>query len=336
MHRRTALMAALALLVACNKEAPGSGKSEPVTEGKGAASAKKRIAVIPKGTTHEFWKSVHAGANKAAKELDVEVIWKGPVREDDRDEQVKVVENFIADKVDAIVLAPLDDTALVPPVKDAAGEKIPVVIIDSDLKWDGRASFVATDNYQGGVAAAERLGKLLEGKGKAMMLRYQEGSASTMKREKGFVETLEKKFSGIELVSSNQYGGATTESSYKTAENLLVQHKELDGVFCPNESTTFGMLRALQDAGRAGKVKLVGFDASPKLVQALEKEEIYGLVVQNPFAMGELGVRAAMDVINGKKVEKRVDTGVQVATKENMGEKAIQELLSPDLEAWLK
>jgi ribose transport system substrate-binding protein len=326
-------------LLACSKRAPDASQTKPEATqpaaAPSAAHAARKIAVIPKGTTHEFWKSVHAGANKAGKELGVEIIWKGPVREDDRDEQIKVVENFIASKVDAIVLAPLDDTALVPAASEASKEGIPVVIIDSDIKWDGRVSFVATDNYQGGANAARRMGALLGGKGKLLVLRYQEGSASTSERERGFLETVQKEFPQFELVSSNQYGGATTESAYKTSENLLVKWKQLDGVFCPNESTTFGMLRALQDAKRAGQVKFVGFDSSAKLVEALAHDELHGLVLQNPFKMGELAVHAAIDKLNGKPVPPRIDTGAQVVTHESMNEPAVKALLTPDLSAWL-
>jgi ribose transport system substrate-binding protein len=298
--------------------------------------AKRRIAVIPKGTTHEFWKAVHAGANKASQQLGVEIIWKGPVREDDRAEQIKVVENFIASRVDGIVLAPLDDTALISPSKDAVREKIPVVIIDSDLQWDGRLSFVATDNYRGGVAAARRLGELLKGRGKVILLRYLEGSASTMKREEGFLDTIKKDFPNMDVVSSNQYGGVTTESAYATAENLLVKFGEVNGVFCPNESTTFGMLRALQDGGRAKKVTFVGFDSSVKLVEALRQGELQGLVLQNPFLMGDLGVRTLVASLDGSKVASRVDTGVVVATPQNMDDPDIRALLAPDLAQWLK
>src|SRR5262245_5902419 len=211
-----ALYVALGLVSACIKPAAPEPGPAPVSEPSKPAEApkaKRKLAVIPKGTTHEFWKSVHAGANKAGQEAGVEIIWKGPVREDDRDEQIKVVENFISSRIDAIVLAPLDDTELVPPASDAAKQGIPVVIIDSDIKWQGRTSFVATDNFKGGAVAARRLGELLGGKGKLILLRYQEGSASTAERERGFLETLQKEFPQLELISSNQYGGATTESA---------------------------------------------------------------------------------------------------------------------------
>lgn len=303
-------------------------------------AAKRTIAVIPKGTTHEFWKSVHAGAVKAGRELGVDIIWKGPLKEDDREAQIAEVENFTSRGVAGIVLAPLDDTALRIPVRNAVRAGIPVVIIDSDLKSDDHVSFVATDNYKGGQLAAERLAQLLGGKGRIVVLRYQEGSASTANREKGFLEGIAK-YEGIVVVSSNQYGGATTESAYKASENLLAPYKakdgtlSLDGIFCPNESTTFGMLRALQDAKWAGNVKFVGFDSSEKLVQALRAGELHGLVLQNPFKMGELGVRTMVEHLEGKAVDKRIDTGVQLATPENMEQPEIKALLSPDLSPYL-
>ena len=296
-----------------------------------AAGGPRQIAVIPKGTTHEFWKAIHAGAETAAVDLGVEVIWKGPLREDDRDEQIKVVEDFITRGVDGIVLAPLDEAALVPAVKEAFGQGIPVVVIDSDLSWDGRVSYVATDNFEGGVLGARELGRLLDGKGTAMLLRYVEGSASTMRREAGFLETLAAEFPGVELVSSNQHTGATMEGAYKTAENLLVKFPDVDAIFCPCEPVVQGTLRALQDVGRAGDVKLVGFDATPKLVEALRGDEIHALVVQNPVAMGVLGVKAVVDHLSGASVEPRIDTGVFLVTGENVDEPEIDRLLHPDL-----
>ena len=291
--------------------------------------------MIPKATNHEFWKSIHAGANKAGRELGVEILWKGPMREDDRDEQVKVVEDFVARRVDGIVLAPTDNRALVPPAKEAARRGIPIVIIDSGIEWDEMVSFVATDNYKGGVIAADRLGQLLHDGGKVILLRYQVGSASTMNREAGFLDTMRAKYPNVEIASSNQHGGATTESAYAVAERLLIQF-DIDGVFCPNESTTFGMLRALQDAGRAGKGRFVGFDSSAKLVEALANGELHGLVVQNPFRMGELGVQTLVAHLDGVAQPKRVDTGVMVATKENMDQPDVKILLQPDLAQWLE
>lgn len=316
--RATSLTLAALLLFGCECSDAGS-------------SAARVIAVIPKGTTHVFWRSVHAGALTAGRDRGVEILWQGPVREDDRAAQIRVVEDMISRRVAAIVLAPLDDTALVPVASEAAREGIPVVIFDSDLDWDGRVSFVATDNHAGGALAAERLGALLEGRGRVLMMRYQEGSASTAAREAGFLEAMAARYPDVELVSTNQYGGATTETAYTRAEGLLVRHPDVDGVFTPNESTTFGMLRALTDAGRAGAVRFVGFDANDGLVRALREGQVHGLVLQSPARMGDLAVRAAVDQLEGRAVERRIDTGATMVTRDNMDEPAIAALLAPDL-----
>ena len=302
---------------------------------------KKTIAVIPKGTTHEFWKSIHGGANKAAKDYNAKIVWKGPLKEDDREDQIKVVEDFITQGVQGIVLAPLDDQALVKPVEEATKAGIPVVIIDSDLKSETYVSFAATDNRRGGQTAGEEMVRLLGGKGKVVMLRYAPGSASTTNREEGFLDAI-KKAPGIEMLSNNQYAGATTETAYQASENLLAPLKKpdgtlaVDGIFTPNESSCFGMLRALQDGKFAGKVKFVGFDSSSKLVEALGSGEINALVVQDPVNMGYKGVELMAKKLHGEDVDKRVDTGSTLVTKENMNDPKVKALLNPPLDELLK
>jgi ribose transport system substrate-binding protein len=298
------------------------------------------IAVIPKGSTHEFWKSIHAGAIKASRELNVDIIWKGPLKEDDREAQIKVVEDLVSRGVSGIVLAPLDDTALRPSVANAKNSGIPVVLVDSGLKSEDYISFVATDNYKGGHMAGEYLCKLLNGKGKAIMLRCMVGSASTLEREAGWLDAI-KDCKDIQVMSDNQYGGITTESAYEVGENLLSRFKnpdgslQIDGIFASNESTTFGMLRALQDGGWAGKVHFVGFDSSTKLIEALSAGQLDGLILQNPFQMGYWGVKTIVAYLNKQPIEKRVDTGETLVTKENMDKPEIKELLAPDLKKWL-
>ena len=312
--------------------------------GQPGAGAKKKlsIAVIPKGTTHEFWKSIHAGANKASQELSaqgtqVDVIWKGPLREDDREQQIQVVEGFVSQGVDGIVLAPLDNHALVRPVEEARRAGVPTVIIDSGLESTQIATFVATDNRKGGSLAADRMGELLNGKGKVLLLRYMEGSASTQDREAGFVERLKEKYPGIELISSGQYAGATRDTAKRASENLLTSFADqVQGIFTPNESSTAGMLLALQDINKAGKITFVGFDASDTFIEAMKAKQLHGIVVQNPFNMGYLGVRSMVDVLQGKTVEKRIDTGVTMVTLDNMNTPEIQTLLHPPLAQYLK
>jgi ribose transport system substrate-binding protein len=212
---------------------------------------------------------------------------------------------------------------------------VPVLIIDSAVQWDDYVSFVATDNEKAGGLAATEIGRLLGGKGDVLVMRYQEGSASTMARELGFLSTLAKDFPGIKVVSSNQYGGATTETAFATAEKLLSSFNSVQGIFCPNESTTFGMLRALEGAGLAGKVHFVGFDASAKLVEALGQGKIDGLIVQNPMAMGEKGVATLVDKLSGKAVDHRIDTGATLVTKDSMAQPEVKALVAPDLAKYL-
>jgi ribose transport system substrate-binding protein len=303
------------------------------------AAAPLNIAVIPKGTSHEFWKSIHAGALKAQQELEqkgqpVKIIWKGPLREDDREQQIQVVENFISQRVDGMVLAPLDNRALVAPTERAIRAKVPVVIIDSALKSDLPASYISTDNYKGGQLGAAHLAKILNGKGNVILLRYQVGSASTEEREAGFMDEI-KKHSGIKVISQDQYAGATRDSAYKAAQNLFNRYKDVNGIFCPCEPVTIGVLMALKDIGKTGTVQLMGFDSGTQSVEGLKNGSVQGLVVQNPLKMGYLGVMTMVDHISKKRVPRRIDTGVQVVTPENMNQPEMNELIYPPYEKYL-
>lgn len=284
------------------------------------------IAVIPKGTTHSFWNSVLAGAQKAAREHDVEILWAGPDREGDREKQIQIVEDFIVKKVAGIVLAPTDASALVPVVERAAAAKIPVIIIDSDIETDKRVSFVATDNYAGGALAAKHMANLLGGKGKVAVIKYMAGSASTAARENGFIETLKKEFPHI-VLAEDRYGMDTVETALSAAEDVLTRHKELDGIFASNESTSRGALRALESQGRTDSVKMIGFDAADALIKGLEAGRIDALVVQNPQAMGYNGVGSAVAAIKGDSVKARIDTGVALVTKDRLNSPEIRALI---------
>lgn len=311
-----------------------SGGNETPTRKTGQESApndaKWQIAVIPKGTQHVFWQAVERGAKKAGDDLGVDVIWKGPVQENDRDEQIKVIEDFVTKGVKGIVLAPLDDTALKQPVENAKAAGIPVLIMDSALKDTDVVSFVATDSKAAGTQAGKHMVKLLNGKGKIIVMRYQENSASTTEREEGFLEAA--KAGGLTIISDNQFSGATADEAQKMAETLLQQFApggamQFEGVYCPNESSTFGMLRALENAGLAGKVKFIGFDSSPPLVEGLQGGKIDALMVQNPEKMGYLAVKTLFEKISGKSVESRIDTGAVLVDKENMTQSEIATLL---------
>ncbi len=332
LFRGLIAISALALLSGC-----GGGDSA-------GTSATRSIAVIPKGLTHEFWKSIHAGAVKAAREINdgseeplVEIIWNGPLKEDDRESQINIVGSMVLRGVDGIVLAPLDDQALVKPVETAAEAGIPVVIIDSGVQTEQYASFVATDNFEGGRLGGKHLAELLGGRGNVILVRYQEGSASTTKREEGFLEAISQ-YPDINILSSNQYSGSTRETALKLAENLgRTYGDQVDGVFCPCEPVTVTMVKALKDLNLAGgKVKIVGFDASEASVNDLKAGDVQALVLQDPVNMGYLGVRTILASLANEPVEKRIDTGVTIITAENMNEPRSQQLLYPPLKEFLE
>jgi ribose transport system substrate-binding protein len=288
------------------------------------------------GSMHDFWKAIHAGVRKAEAELDgVHVEWKAPLKENDREQQMNVMDNFINAGFDGIVLVPADNTALLKPVRDAVREGISVVIMDNQL--DGVlcqdfASFIATNSYDGGTQAARRLAHILDGQGNVLVLRCAEGLVGSTQREQGFLDTIAREFPDIQVVSSDQYGGAEAETAFTKAENLLDKFPDLNGIFCPNESTTFGMLRALQESGKAGQVKFVGFDTSEKLIQAMKDDQLHGLVLQDPVHIGYTGVKTIVDYLRGHVVPAHIDTPCQVATPDNMNDPDIQRLLSPPIQ----
>lgn len=321
--------------LSCEREDGGGtgggsgGANLSTTTGPAAGGSGKRIAVIPKGTTHVFWKTVEAGVRQAASELGVSVSWQGPLKEDDRGQQIGLVEQFISNNVDGIVLAPLDATALQEPVAAANAKKIPVVIFDSALNGEAGKDFVslvATDNKKGGWMAGEELARLVGDKGKVVLLRYSVGSASTEQREAGFLEAMAK-HPNIQVIEKNRYAGATVGEAQQTAENLLDKLKQADGVFCPNESSTQGMLNVVVANGLAGKIKFVGFDTSPALVDALRNGQIHATVAQNPRQMGYLAVKTMIDHLNGTTVPQMVDTGCALVTKENLDTPDIKAIL---------
>ncbi len=291
-----------------------------------------RIAVIPKGTSHQFWLSVWAGAKAAAEEVgDVEILWKGPETEADTAGQIAVVKNFITSQVDGICLAPNHSQALIDVVAEANAENIPVVIYDSGLGAGAEyVSYVATDNYRGGQLAGGRMAEVLEHKGKVILLRYKEGSESTEQRERGFLDALAKE-PNIEVISSDQYAGTSTQEAMEKATQLLNKYRDqVNGIFAVCEPNCNGTLEALVQTGLSGKVKFVAFDPSDRLIAGLEDGTVSGILLQDPFEMGRQSVLAVVKHIRGEATDKVINTGEYVATKQNETTPPFDRLLRPE------
>lgn len=293
------------------------------------------IAVVPKSQTLIFWQTVHAGAVAAGRKYGAEIRWNGPASEIDFTRQINIVDDFINQHVSGIVLAPAHGDSLVPIVERAAQEKIPVTIIDSGISTDKYLSYVSTDNYRGGALAAERMGEILPAGGEIAMIGTIPGSVSTTERENGFRETVGSKFPRLKIVAF-QYGMADRARSLAVAEDILAGHPDLAGIFCSNESGTVGAVQGARSKGVIGKVKIVGFDTSRPLLEDLRAGDIDSLVLQNPFRMGCLGVQTIVERLHGKTPPKRIDTGATVVTAANINEPAIQELVNPPIDKYLR
>jgi ribose transport system substrate-binding protein len=311
----TAALVALPLLTNCNRD------------------HKRVIAVIPKGNADLFWQSVHAGAAKAAKEKGVEIIWNGPASENDYTAQLQIAEAMINRRVDAMAIAPIDRKAMAGVVDRAAKENVPVIVFDSGIDTENYVARIATDNYKAGRLAGDRMGQILSGKGKIAMVACLPGGASTEAREKGFEDVIVSKYPGIQIVDK-RFGMADIAKSLTVSENILTAHPELDALFASNESSSMGAAQALH--GRGGrKVKLVGFDSSPTLIDDLRSGLIDSLIVQDPFRMGYESVMAAVKKLDGEPVAKINDLAPRLIDLKNLDQADVQAQLNPDLKKYL-
>ena len=326
MHRFALLLVLSAFLIGCT-----------------ANNSKKKltIAVIPKGTTHEFWKSIHAGSNKAAAELnaqgtEIEVIWKGPLREDDREQQIQVVEGFAAQGVSGIVLAPstiarwcvrlrmrgaraCQPSSSIPDwSRTRSSASSPRTIAKADARRGSDGPTARRQRQGAGVALRGRFGEHDRAR-----IRFHRTAQSEVSRHRDrFYGSIRRRYTRHSQASF----GKLAESIWRSGA----------GIFTPNESSTAGMLLALEDIGKAGKVSFVGFDVSQRFIDALNSGQLHGIVVQNPFNMGYLGVKTMVDNLLGRTVEKKIDTGVMLVTKENMESPEVKTLLRPPLDQYLK
>jgi len=312
----TLLLTALFFGAGCEKEA-ATTETTP--------SPKHVIAVIPKLTNTVFWQSVLAGARAAGRDFGYDLIWDGPDRETNSARQIEIVNEAIARQVEGVVLAPVDRTALVPSVDRLAGLKIPCVIVDSGLDAVHFVSFASTDNYQGGVLAAQRMGHVLGGKGNVLIVRHIVGSHAAVKRVSGFVDTISNDFPGIKIVES-QSGQDTAEISKQVTKEMLQRHPDVQGLFACNVDVSVGALQALQEAKRTD-VKMVAFDPDKSLIDGLRSGEVAAIIVQDPYKMGYEGLKALALHNKGQSSPRLIDTGVEVVTSENLTDPKIMRLL---------
>jgi ribose transport system substrate-binding protein len=295
------------------------------------AQEKLKIAVIPKGDDSFFWQAVHKGAQSCGAVLGgVEVDWMPPKVAQDVKQQIELVDQCTRQGIRGIVLSPSDYALLAAPVARAVKKGIPVLVFDSRLKGEpGKdyISYVSTDSRNGGMLAGDAMAKILGGKRRVLVLRYTVGQANLSDRGDGFVKAIQN-YKDIHVVSKYRSEKPTAENAKAAGESMIDELRTMDGVFCPNEPTTEGMLKALQNAHLNGKIKFIGFDTSDPLVQALKNGDIDALVAQDPTKMGYFAVETLVEHIRGTKVPPVIDIGVRVITRENIGDPEIQKLIA--------
>jgi ribose transport system substrate-binding protein len=324
-----------AVFAGCVREAKQEETGAPPRPAGPSRSAAKKgpndrlqIAVVPKGTTHQFWQTVKAGADAAGKEFNAEVLWNGPKSETDIQDQKDIINGYANQGIDGIALAATDKRSLVDTVKDLESKGIPVVTIDSGVDPDVSRSFIATDNVAAAALAAKELGRLLNGKGEVAILYFEKGAASSDQREQGFTEGL-KAFPEMRLVQSEETKSDSAQARDKM-ETILTAHPDLAGVFAASEPNVVGAGKLLKERNLVGNVRLVGFDASDAEIEYLKQGVVQALVVQSPFKMGYEGVKAVAQIVRGQETPaKRLDTGATVITKANMDQPEIHKLLYP-------
>lgn len=288
------------------------------------------VVFIPKARDQVFWTFMRQGVERAMREDGhVQLTWRGPAHNDDVDSQIEILRIYSKPGVDAIIIAATDRSRLVASVEQAAALGIKVVAVDSALDGKAHTNFVTTNNFAAGKLAAERLASLLNRQGTVAILRTIAGSGSTEERADGFIDYMKKNAPRISIVADD-YGGGTRGKAARSAAQLLEEHPNLDGIFAVNESTSDGMLRALRQAGLAGKKKFVGFDTTDFLLDGLDKQEINGLVVQDPRQMGYLSMKAALTAARGAAMkDSTILTDAVMVTRDNYRKPEIQVLLVP-------
>ncbi len=316
MRSKSLLLASALLLAACHRDAV------------------KRIAVVPKANSHEFWVAVHAGAAAAGQKFGVEILWNGPALETEYDRQMQIVDSMIAQRVDGLAVAAAERQALNRSLDRAAQLGIPVTVFDSGVDSANYMTFVATNNYQAGQLGARELGTLAGDKGKVAMVMNAPGSASTMDRERAFEDVIKAEFPNIQIVA-RQFSMSARSKGMEAAENILTANPDLAGIFASSEPSSAGAALALKSRGLAGKVKLVAFDSSDDLIAGLKDETISALVVQDPFRMGFEAVKTLVDKLHGATPAKRIDLPARVIHKADLAKPDVHDLLYPDVKKYL-
>jgi ribose transport system substrate-binding protein len=290
------------------------------------AAAQTYIPVISKGFQHQFWQAVKMGAEKAAKDLKVKITFEGPESESQVDKQLEMLQAALAKKPQAICLAALDSKAAVPLLRKAQSAKIPVVGFDSGVDSDIPVATAATDNIAAAGYAADKMAQLIGDQGEVAAIVHDQTSRTGIDRRDGFLKRMKEKHPKIKVVDV-QYGGGDHLKSTDLAKAIIQAHPNLKGMFGANEGSAIGVLNAIKELRKQGKIVVIGYDAGKQQKDAVRKGIMAGAVSQDPVGIGYKCVETAVKAIKGEKVPKTIDTGFKWYDKTNVDSPAMKPLL---------
>lgn len=326
------LILVMAILAGCGQKSQPQQESKPAEEqtqqtGSNATGSEKiYIPVISKGFQHQFWQAVKLGAEKAAKEFNVDITFEGPESESQVDKQIEMLQAALSKNPKAICLAALDSKAVIPYLEQAKQANIPVVGFDSGVDSDIPVATAATNNVAAAALAADKMAELIGGKGEIAVIVHDQTSRTGIDRRDGFVNRIKEKYPDIKIVDV-QYGGGDHLKSTDLAKTIMQAHPNLKGFFGANEGSAIGVINAVKEMKKEGKLVVIGYDSGKAQLDAIRSGLMAGAITQNPIGIGYEAVKAAVMAIKGEKVEKNIDTGFFWYDKTNMDSDQIKPLL---------
>lgn len=317
------IIMSVGLLSGCGTKA----KTEPASTTPTATTKERTyIAVVSKGFQHQFWQAVKQGAEKAAKQYDVDITFEGPETEAMVDKQVEMVQTALGKNPKAICLAALDSKALIPLLEKAKSKNIPIVGFDSGVDSDILVTTAATDNVKASALLADKMAALIGEKGEVACIIHDQTSRTGVDRRDGFVNQMKAKYPNIKIVDI-QYGGGDQLKSTDLGKTILQAHPNLKGFFGANEGSIIGVLNAVKEANKVGKVVVMGYDSGKQQLDAIRSGAEAGAITQDPIGIGFKSVEAAVKAMKGETVEKSIDTGFHFYDKSNIDSDEIKPLL---------
>src|SRR3954452_1230221 len=297
--RASVALVALALLAGC-----------------GDKPSQTRIGFVPKSLNQEYWVNTEKGAQAAGKHAHVKVLTKAAGDDTQIVEQIDLVQNLLAQKVDALVIAP-SDSDLLKPVLEKAAKQMPVVLFDSDIPgWKPKTAYVGTENKDGGIKAGQYIAKILHGRGTLAIVSGIPGSQVGIDRVDGVKAGLKKAGAKTKIVKEVT-GQFDREQAVGAMEDILQTNPDVDAVFAANDQMALGAIQAIAAHKKTDQIKLIGFDGALEATQHILQGDMQATIAQDPYGMAEKGVEEAVAKLHGKPVKRNVNTGAKLITPQN-------------------